>query len=364
MQSQTQSESERLERLFLSSVSSEFTKKGYKVHLDKYLRTLGYSSLSELLSKSPKEIENELIEFIITLKERGCKYTSIINYVKPIVGCCKINDINLNTVKINRFIPKYSRNKNTRAYSIAEIQKLIDIADERMRVVILLSCSAGLRIGAIPDLSIGSIESVPSSDLYKITVYEGEPESYVTLCSSECKKAIDAYLQMRSIYGEDITKKSAPLIREQFDKRDPFAAAHPRRITRSALKLKLIEMAEAAGIRTRKAVEKGQIGASLSHRKEIPICNGFRYHYITTLVNSGLKTEHRFLLEGHNLKFNDSYYVHVSHNDLLQSYLLAHDNLIIDQSHKLQRKVEKLESEANLVQQLAAKIRILEQKVK
>jgi hypothetical protein len=333
--------------------------------LNKYLRTLGYSSLSELLSKSHKEIESELIEFIISLKERGCKHTTIINYVKPIVACCRINDINLNTVKIKRFIPPYAKNmrRKTHAYSIPQIQQFLDIADERMRVVILLSCH-GLRIGAIPDLSIGSLEPVPTHDLYKITVYEGEPEFYVTFCSSECKNAIDAYLQMRSIYGEDITKKSAPLIREQFDKRDPFAAAHPRRITRFALKMKLTEMAEAAGLRTRAAIGNGERSAGMNHRKEIPICNGFRYHYITTLVNSGLKTEHRFLLEGHNLKFNDAYYVHVSDNDLLQSYLLAHDNLLIDQSHKLQRKVDKLESEANLVQRLADKIRILEQKVK
>ena len=32
------------------------------------------------------------------------------------------------------------------------------------------------------------------------------------------------------------------------------------------------------------------------------------------------------------------FYVHVSHDDLLQSYMLAHDNLLIDQSHKLRQR--------------------------
>ena len=167
---------------------------------------------------------------------------------------------------------------------------------------------------------------------------------------------------MRARYGEDISKKSSPLIREQFDRRDPFAVAHPRRIQRITLRKKLSEMAEAAGIRTKTPLEGGQKGSG--QRKEIPICNGFRYHYITTLVNAGLKTEHRFLLEGHNLKYNDMFYVHVSHDDLLQSYMLAHDNLLIDQSHKLQKKVERLEVEKNQFDRSAARIAALEAKIK
>lgn len=356
MQSQYQT---REEKLFFNSLSSEFTKTNYKVYLDKYLQVVGYKDISELLAKQPKEIENDLVDFIISLKERGCKHSTIINYVKPVVGCCKVNDIVLNVNKVNRFMPKYVRNKNTRGYDVSEIQAMLDVADERMRVVILLASSVGLRIGSIPDLSIGSCE--PVQDLYKISVYEGEPESYVTFCSTECRKAIDAYLGMRARYGEDIFKKSSPLIREQFDRRDPFAVAHPRRIQRITLRKKLSEMAEAAGIRTKTPLEGGQKGST--QRKEIPICNGFRYHYITTLVNAGLKTEHRFLLEGHNLKYNDMFYVHVSHDDLLQSYMLAHDNLLIDQSHKLLQRCEKLEVEKTQFDRLAAQIRALEAKI-
>lgn len=271
-----------------------------------------------------------------------------------------VNDITLNTVKINRFIPPYVRNKKTRGYLISEIQRMLDIADERMRVVILLASSSGLRIGSIPDLNIGSFE--PYHDLYKITVYEGEPECYITFCSNECKKAIDAYLDMRSRYGEDISITSHPLIREQFDKRDPFAAAHPKRMKRISLRKKLTEMAEAAGLRTRTPLQGGHKGSS--PRKEIPITNGFRYHYITTLVNCKHPGELRFLLEGHNLKYNDMFYVHVSHEDLYQSYMMAHDELLIDQSHKLREKIRTLELNANQFEQLASKIASLEQKIK
>ena len=80
-----------------------------------------------------------------------------------------------------------------------------------------------------------------------------------------------------SRYGEHISKRSSPFVREQFDRRDPFAVAHPNRIKRITLRRKLSEMAEAAGIRTRTSLEGGQKGAGSSQRKEIPITNGFRY---------------------------------------------------------------------------------------
>lgn len=90
-----------------------------------------------------------------------------------------------------------------------------------MRVVILLASSCGLRIGAIPGLSVGSCEEF--KDLFKITIYENEPEEY-TVFTSELKKEILSYLDIRRRYGEVITNAS-PLVREQFDRRDQFRPA-------------------------------------------------------------------------------------------------------------------------------------------
>ena len=62
----------REEKLFFNSLSSEFTKTNYKVYLDKYLQVAGYKDLCELLGKQPKEIENDLVGFIIPLNEGVC----------------------------------------------------------------------------------------------------------------------------------------------------------------------------------------------------------------------------------------------------------------------------------------------------
>ena len=92
------------------------------------------NNVSELLTKDHKEIESQIIEFIITLKEKGMKRSAIANYTCPILSFCKIMDIMVNTTKINKFMPPPVKSKKTLRIHITNmIQKFLDIADERMR---------------------------------------------------------------------------------------------------------------------------------------------------------------------------------------------------------------------------------------
>jgi integrase len=343
------------ERLYYSSISSPYTQRSYRTYLQKYLAFYGMKNVAELLSKDHKEIESQIINFIVTSKEKRMKRIAISNYTCPVISFCKINDIMLNTMKINKFMPPQVKSKKTFAYTHEQIQKLLDIADERIRVVILLASGCGLRIGAIPGLNVGSLEEYKG--VYKITIYENEPEEYTVFSTSEVRKAIDSYLSMRSdVYGEVITPQS-PLIREQFDRRDQFAIGHPRRVKEPALAAKITELAEAAGLHTKVQLKEGQQPSSI--RSEIPRTNGFRRFYSGILADSGLLTERRWLLEGHALKGNDSAYLKITTEDLYNQFMLAHDKLLIDQSHKLQKKVEKLKVEKTQFDRLAAQIKAL-----
>lgn len=137
-----------------------------------------------------------------------------------------MNDVVLNTNKIHQYLPEFRKSKKDRAYRYEEIHGLLDVADERMRTIVLLLASSGMRIGGIPDIRLRNLEKVEPNlypgGLYKITVYEGFKEEYVTYCTPECTRTIDEYLMMREQYGEELTTESY-LIREQFDVRDPFA---------------------------------------------------------------------------------------------------------------------------------------------
>jgi site-specific recombinase XerD len=303
------------ERLFYNSIPSSYTRNSYQIYLQKFLQVYGYQDLNALVDKgirNPKQVENEIIDLIIASKERGMKRAAITNYTKPVIAFCKISDIFLNCTKINKFMPRDLKSARTYAYSHEQIHRLLDIADERMTAVILLLCSSGMRIGGLAGLNVGSLEEI--GNLFKIIVYEGEPDDYVTFCSSEGKKALETYFNIRRRHGEVITPKS-PVIREQYDRTDHFTIAHPKHVKEPTLASKLVDLTEAAGIRLRVKLAEGQKAASI--RQNIPVCNGMRRFYSTQLVNSDVQTEKRWLLEGHSLKANDNSYVHVSNGDLV-----------------------------------------------
>jgi hypothetical protein len=63
-----------------------------------------------------------------------------------------MNDITLNTRRINAFMPEFHNVVEDQPYIREQIKILLDKADQRNRAIILLLTSAGLRVGAISDL--------------------------------------------------------------------------------------------------------------------------------------------------------------------------------------------------------------------
>ena len=175
------------ERLFFNSIKSEATKRVYNIYLQKFMKFVNCKTINGLVhdfnASDSKDIERKLIEFIIQMKENGMNYQSIQNYVAPVISFYKINDIMLNSKKINRFMPAKTRIRKNRGYTHEEIQKLLDIADERMKAVILLLVSSGCRIGSITSLHIRDLEKV--GDSYKVTIYENQQEEYFTFVTPE-----------------------------------------------------------------------------------------------------------------------------------------------------------------------------------
>jgi integrase len=187
-------------KLFEESIKSEYTRRAYVIYLTKYIDHLGSKFNSLLKQSDSKKIEQSIIEYIILLKKTK-SYGAIHNYVSAIFAFYKINDIILNTNKISRFMPDNRKSNKDRPYKQEEILKLLEFADERMRAVILLIASTGMRIGAIPSLTLSNLETIEielAIKIYKITVYENDNEEHFTYCTPECAKAIDEYLELAS----------------------------------------------------------------------------------------------------------------------------------------------------------------------
>ena len=337
------------ERLFYSTIKTEATSNHYRFFLHKYLEMYNYDygSPDQILKKQPQDIENEIVDCIITLKGKGMKRATIKNYIYPVIKFCRANRVRLNSDIFEDHLPRRVKSKDTGVYLHEQIQQMLTAADPRMRCVILLLSSTGMRIGALPSLTFGNLEETKSG-LYKITIYEGEEEEYITFCTPECKQAIIDYKEYRERYGEKITDKS-PLIREQFDKRDSLSIKHPKPITDKLLIATLTILLESVGIRERVTLSEGQKPSTV--RSNIPLCNGFRRFFTSQLIHSNCNDLKRYLMEGHALRYNDPSYAHVSET-LEAEYLKAISNLTINPENRLNIEVKELkekQSEIDLV---------------
>jgi integrase len=344
-------------KFFQSSIKSPHTRKNYMFLLEKYIKFVGRKD--PFFQNNPRLIERCIIDFIIKMKEKENKsYSAIHNYVSPIISFYKINDIMLNTKKINKFLPEHVRVKKDRPYTHQEISKLLEISDERMRAFILLLASTGARIGAVPSLKLRNLEKI--DDIYKVTIYENTREEYITFTTPEAAKAIDTYLQIRSSYGEKLDGDSY-LIREYFNTRDPAKIRKARSVTKLVLEWKLIEMARRCLIRKAEHQTEGIKIASM--RKDVAIANGFRKFTNTQMIKSGLNLVAKELLLGHNVGLDEHYY-RPTQEELLTEYEKALDNLTINEEFRLRKKVEKLEVEKSLLDSIAQDVAMLKSKWK
>lgn len=339
-------------RLFINSLRSAESRKSYPVYLKKYMEIQGIGDL--LFEKDPRTIERQIIDFIIKMKAKGKGYGCLHNYVNCVLSYYRINDVILNQSKISKFMPEQIRVRKDRAYTHEEISRLLEIADERIRVIILLMASTGIRIGAIPDLRLRNIEK-KSNAFYKIAVYENFKQEYFTYCSNECAQAIDLYLDFRKRYGEKLGPDSF-LIREQFDVRNQFAIRIPIKTRPRTLAFKLMDLAHRVGIRKKEQLVEGQTcadGASL--RKEVAIAHGFRKFFTTQCINSKINSEIREMLLGHKIGLASCYY-RPTEEDIFNEYLKAVDLLTINEENRLRRKVEKMEVEKDRIERIEQQI--------
>ena len=71
-----------------------------------------------------------------------------------------MNDIRINKEKISKFLGESGRKNTDRGYTHEEIKKILDVADLRMKTIIILMASTGIRLGAVADLKLKHLEEI------------------------------------------------------------------------------------------------------------------------------------------------------------------------------------------------------------
>jgi integrase len=336
---------------FINTIKSEVTKKVYEGHLRTFMKYCSISSYSDLLKI---DAQKQIINYTMSMREKGLAYNSISVRLNAIFHFYAMNDVILNKKKIKMFKGGFSRKVIDRAYTHQEISKILQVSDLRMKAIIILMASTGIRIGAVPSIQIKNLQKV--SEIYKLTVYEGSKESYFTFTTPECASIIDSYLEFRESNGEKLNKDSY-LIRDQFDITDIEQIRNKSKgIKLNTLRQILSTILIKAGVRT--------VDHTSSHnRKEVAKAHGFRKFFTTQLVNSNVKAEIREMLLGHKIGLASAYY-RPTEQEMLDEYLKAVNLLTINEENRLKIKVELLESEKNEITKLRNGIDVMHSTLK
>jgi integrase len=227
-------------------------------------------------------------------------------------------------------------------------------------------CSSGMRVGALSTLKVRNLQKIDKYNLYRITVYEGDDEEYVTFCTPECAAVIDSYLEYRERNGERPIKEDAPLIREEFDINDEIKAARPKSLGQQAFRRMIRRIGYDSGVMEKRAAVESKRG----QRRLVKETHGFRKFFQTTAITSGMNPLFSELLMGHTsggLALES--YVRPSENDLLEGndkmigYVGIIDALTINEENRLRREVQTLKIDKSKMEQVLERINLLENKI-
>ena len=326
---------------FINSISSTATRQVYIQGLIRFMKFCGLHSVDELLNI---DMQKAMIDYVVALRNSKLSHNTIHFLLAPIYHFCEMCDITVNKKRIRKYKGEKLRVVKDRAYTHDEISKLLNISNSRLKAVILLMASSGIRVGSINGIQLKHLHKI-AEDIYKITVYENTNDEYFTFCSPECSKAIDTYLEYRKRNSEVLTSESY-LITRQFNMYDLKQIKNSNKsISLPALRGLIDSTAIRAGLR---AVNHSK---SRRERKQVALTHAFRKFFTGQLVNSKVNPEIREMLLGHSIGLASSYYKPTD-EEMLNEYLKAVDSLTIDPTYRLKREVKALHARQDEIEMM------------
>jgi integrase len=327
--------------VFANSIKAKDTLNTYNVALKHYMRFYGISDIITLLRQDNKALESNIIKYIVDMRQRNPPISHSLRCIRlaALKHFLVMNDVVLNWKKISLYLGEKTKVVKDRAYTTEEIASLLkSCTEERMRAVILLLASTGVRIGSIPSLTLKHLHRLEEYNLYQVTIYENTNDEYFCFTTPECASAIDSYLAYRSRCGEKLAADS-PLIREQFDPKDSLSIRRARPLARSTIMGLLSDIITKSGIQTIK--HRTEISDRGRERKETARAHAFRKFATTNMVRAKVNPEIREMMLGHSIGLSNSYY-RPDQSEMLEEYEKAIDYLTISNENRLTRKVKTL----------------------
>jgi hypothetical protein len=173
----------------------------------------------EFLTRLRKDINSEqdnLLRFLDFHKDRVRRKEiaagTVKNYYRAVKLFCEMNDISLNWKKISRGLPRVKKSSNDRAPTLAELRKLIEYPDRRIKSIVCSMTSGGFRLGAWDYLRWKHVTPQSNDNgevsAAKVVIYADEEDEYYTFITPEAYNALKDWIDFRASYGEEITGES------------------------------------------------------------------------------------------------------------------------------------------------------------
>ncbi len=332
--------------LFLYSIKSEETKSKYTNKLEIFLDFIGLNGTLEEKTKQFAEkgksgtnwALTSIMKFMSYQKERADRKEivsgTVLNYYKPVKLFCELNEINLNWKKITRGLPRGRKYSADRAPTVEELRMLVEYPDRRIKPIVYVMCSGGIRLGAWDYLSWKNVEpTIENGELIaaKLTVYEGTDEQYISFITPEAYNSLKQWMEFREKSGEKITGESW-VMRNLWnvEENGKGLAKFPRKLKSTGIKSLVERALFAQGIR--KPLADGK------KRHEFKALHSFR-KFFKSKAETAMSSLVCETLLGHNTGLAMSYYK-PTEAELLREYRKAIPVLQVSEVAQAKRELQ------------------------
>jgi len=360
---------------FINSADfAERTKIGYRYAIRKYMESLGYindddkdadnGNVDRLLNNGDSvKIQTQVKNFLSYMRnKKNLSPRSLHSLFTGLKSYFEYNDIdNINWKKIHKHnVGKMAKKVNDMPYTYDDLKRLLDFADERTKVVLMLMATSGMRRGAVNILKLRDLEWIDEHKLFKITVYNGDLNSqYTTFITPEASKMVQTYLKFRERHGE-ILKPENPLVRDQFNSTwkkpgDTENIQKPQHLSVDSINSILSRLLFNSGIRNAENVKVRRSGERHVHMATHSCRKFFKSKMMATepAINPVII---EFLMGHIKSTGLEAVYYKPTEHDLLQNYIKAIPYLTINEENRQQLKIDVLTARDKRREQVFLKI--------
>jgi len=361
---------------FLYALKAKETKRQYPHRLDKFLVFMGLkgtieekcTKLYEFTKINGDSIQSYIIKFINFQKKRienkEISEGTLVNYIKAIKLFYSMNDIVINWKKIGKGLPAERHNADDRIPTMEEIKKLLKHPDRRIKPIVYIMLSAGIRVGSWDFLKWKHIIPIFRNDVLaaaKIILKNTKINNreYYSFITPEAYHSLKDWMDFRALHGEVITGESW-LMRDTWEKIDRDhshrigLAKFPKKFGCTAIGNMIGEAWRVQGVRDlldpAKKIKRHEFKSTHSFRK-----------YFETRCQLKMNHNNIKLLMDHSLGESQNYHRPVE-KELLEDYLNAVDLLTVNDEFRLKRRIEVLEVEKSQLDNIAKDVAFLKRK--